>query len=303
MTAAPGTDEAVTTRGSRTRVAAIVLLVVAWGSTFAAVKVGLDSVPPVLFGGLRSILGGAVMVLLAWWRSGPPRLSETWRAYVVLTLLNVVLFFTLQTLAILELPSGLAAVLIYLQPVLTGVLAAPLLGERLTALKVLGLLVGFAGIVVVSAGALEGHVSVLGVGYAVSGALVWSLGTIAFKRYADQVDVWWAVALPFLVGGVVMTVAGGAVEGFTVDWSVEFVLAFVYASLVGTAMSWSLWFGLVGAGEAGRAASYIFFVPLVSLVIGALLLHESLGLSLLLGAALVILGVYLVNRRSPDGVG
>ena len=222
--------------------------------------------------------------------------------YAVLTLLNVVLFFTLQTLAILELPSGLAAVLIYLQPVLVGVLAAPLLGESLTGSKIAGLLLGFAGIVVVSAGAFSGHASLLGVGYAVAGALIWALGTIAFKQYAGRVDVWWAVAIPFLVGGVVLTAGGAAVEGVSIDWSGEFVTAFVYAALVGTAMSWSLWFGLVSSGDAGRAASYIFFVPLVSLVIGAVFLHESLGLSLLTGAALVILGVYLVNRRPRGAV-
>jgi drug/metabolite transporter (DMT)-like permease len=106
------------------------------------------------------------------------------------------------------------------------------------------------------------------------------------------------VALPFLVGGVAMTAGGAAVEGTGITWSGEFVAAFLYASLVGTALSWTLWFGLVGAGEAGRAASVIFFVPLVSLLIGALVLHESLGISLLVGAALVIAGVYLVNRPS-----
>src|SRR3954468_23272473 len=205
------------------QVGAIVLLVVAWGSTFAAVKIGLDSVPPVLFGGMRSVLGGAVMVVLAFARGGLPRLRDTWAVYALLTLLNVVGFFSLQTLAILELPSGLAAVLIYLQPVLTGVLAAPLLGESLGWGKVLGLLVGFAGIVVVSAGALQGNVSGLGVGYAVTGALVWSLGTIAFKKYADRVDSWWAVALGFLVGGLVLSVAGGMLEGTDIDWSPEFV--------------------------------------------------------------------------------
>jgi drug/metabolite transporter (DMT)-like permease len=56
----------------------------------------------------------------------------------------------------------------------------------------------------------------------------------------------------------------------------------------------------VAAGAASRAAAYIFFVPLVSLVIGAVLLGERLGVSLLLGSALVVLGVYLVNRESPD---
>ncbi len=288
----------MTTRAPLSRLAAVVLLVLAWGSTFAAVKIGLDSVPPILFGGMRSVLGGGLMVVLAFARSGVPRLRDTWPAYAVLTLLNVVLFFSLQTLAIMELPSGLAAVLIYLQPVLTGVLATPLLGESLTWLKIVGLLVGFSGIVVVSAGALEGHVSGLGVGYAVSGALVWSLGTIAFKRYADRVDVWWAVALPFLVGGIVMSLAGGIVEGTAIEWSSQFVVAFVYASVIGTAMSWSLWFGLVGSGEAGRVASYIFFVPIVALITGGLVLGETLGASLLIGAALVIVGVYLVNRRA-----
>lgn len=292
----------VTTRRSETQIGAVVLLVLAWGSTFAAVKIGLDSAPPILFGGIRSVLGGAVMVVLAFGRSGRPALRHTWPAYAVLTLLNVVMFFSLQTLAILELPSGLAAVLIYLQPVLVGVLAAPLLGEALTSLKLVGLLLGFAGIVVVSAGAFRGNASLLGVGYAVVGALVWALGTIAFKRYAERVDVWWAVAIPFLVGGVVMTLGGAATEGTAISWSGEFVAAFAYAALVGTALSWSLWFGLVGAGDAGRAASYIFFVPLISLAIGGVLLHETLGPSLLAGAALVILGVYLVNRRPADVV-
>ena len=290
-------DAGVTTRRAGVRLAATVLLILAWGSTFAAVKVGLDHAPPLLFGGLRSILGGAVITVVALVRSGPPRLRESWPAYAVLTLLNVVLFFSLQTLAILELPSGLAAVLIYLQPVITGVLAAPLLGESLTWVKVAGLLVGFAGIVVVSAGALTGDVSGLGVAYAVVGALVWSLGTIAFKGYGDRVDVWWSVALPFLVGGVVMTLGGAAVEGTSITWSGEFLAAFAYSALVGTALSWSLWFGLVGSGEAGRVAAYIFFVPLVSLLIGAVYLDEHLGASLLAGAALVVVGVYLVNRR------
>ncbi len=293
----------MTSRRPTSQAVAIVVLVLAWGSTFAAVKVGLDSAPPVLFGGIRSILGGAVMVALALARSGRPALRATWRAYALLTLLNVVLFFSLQTLAILELPSGLAAVLIYLQPVLVGVLAAPLLGEALTAWKITGLLLGFAGILVISIGAFSGHASLLGVGYAVVGALVWALGTIAFKRYAEVVDAWWAVAIPFLVGGIVMSAGGAVFEGTSIAWSGEFVVALAYASVVGTALSWALWFGLVSSGEAGRAAAYIFFVPLISLVIGAVFLHETLGPSLLVGAALVIVGVYLVNRRPwvPSG--
>ena len=284
----------------------VVALVLAWGSTFAAVKVGLAHAPPFLFAGIRSVLGGAAIGVLAWQRGGRPRLRARLGDYAVITVLNVVGFFTLQTLAILALPSGLASVLIYLQPVITGVLAAPLLGEPLGVRKLGGLLLGFAGIVLVSAGALQGHVPLGGVGWAVAGALVWSLGTIAFKRTQDRpdpVDPLWAVALSFLVGGVALSLLGVAVEPATITWTGGFVVALAYSSFVGTALAWALWFGLVASGEASRASSYIFFVPVVSLLVGAVLLHERVGPTLLAGGALVVAGVYLANRppRTMDG--
>jgi O-acetylserine/cysteine efflux transporter len=118
-----------------------------------------------------------------------------------------------------------------------------------------------------------------------------------FKATDGRVDPWWAVALPFLAGGVLLMLVGLVVEGPDVRWSLRFVAALAFAGFVGTALAWSLWFGRVAAGEAGRAASYIFFVPLVGVVVGAVLLDETLTFSLLVGAALVVLGVYLVNRR------
>ena len=153
------------------------------------------------------------MAVLAWRRTGMPRLAGQGREYSLLTALNVLLFFGLQTVAIGLLPSGLAAVLVYLQPVLVGLLAWWLLGEPMTAPKILGLVVGFAGIVVVSGGAFVGHVSAAGVGLAVASALAWALGTIVFKGTDGRVDPWWAVALPFLVGGALLTVVGLVVEG------------------------------------------------------------------------------------------
>jgi O-acetylserine/cysteine efflux transporter len=282
------------------RMLATVVLILAWGSTFAAIKIGLESSPPILFVGIRSVIGGVAVAALAATRGRPTGILEHAGSYLLITLLNVVGFFFVQTLAIQHLPSGLAAVLIYLQPVLTGVLAAPLLGERLSVLKLVGLGLGFSGIVVVSVGAVHGHVSGLGIGLAVLAALLWSLGTIAFKHESGRVDAWWAVAFSFLVGGALLTGFGAATEGTAIDWNVEFTLALAYSSLIGTALAWALWFGLVAAGEASRAAAYIFFVPLVSLVVGAVLLGERLGMSLLLGAALVVLGVYLVNREPEE---
>ena len=285
----------------RRRSVMIVVLILAWGSTFAAVKVGLEHAPPVLFGGIRSVVGGLAVMVIALRLGRGAHVRENVRWYVLLTLLNVIGMFGLQVLAIQDLPSGLAAVLIYLQPVLTGVLAGPLLGEHVGRTAYVGLVLGFAGITAVGIGALDGHVSVLGVCYALGTALAWSLGTIVVKR--SPVDLWWAVALPFTVGGVVLCALGAAFEGTSITWTGSFVVALAYSTFIGTSLSWGLWFALIGAGEATRAAAMIFFVPLVSLVIGTLYLHEDLHASVVAGAALVVLGVWLVNRPRPVEAG
>ena len=285
----------------RRRSVMIVVLILAWGSTFAAVKVGLEHAPPVLFGGIRSVVGGLAVMVIALRLGRGAHVRENVRWYVLLTLLNVIGMFGLQVLAIQDLPSGLAAVLIYLQPVLTGVLAGPLLGEHVGRTAYVGLVLGFAGIAAVGVGALDGHVSVLGVCYALGTALAWSLGTIVVKR--SPVDLWWAVALPFTVGGVVLCALGAAFEGTSITWTSSFVVALAYSTFIGTSLSWALWFALIGAGEATRAAAMIFFVPLVSLVIGTLYLHEDLHASVVAGAGLVVLGVWLVNRPTPVEAG
>lgn len=268
----------------------------AWGSTFAAIKVALRFSPPMVFAGLRALIGGVVMVAAAAAFGGKPKLRGNLGTFILLAVLNVIGFYGLQTLALSDLPSGLSAVLIYLQPVLTAALAAPILGERIGVAGAGGLIVAFAGIVVVSLHAMEGHVSGVAISLAIGSALAWSLGTIVFKRQATQVDSWWAVAIPFVAGGVVLTAFGTAAEGDHVTWSWSFIWGLGWASIVGTSLAWILWFALVRSGGASRTAASIFFVPLVAIVIGALFLGESVGPALLVGAALVALGVHLVNR-------
>jgi len=281
-------------------VLAFVVLVLAWSSSFSVVKVGLDYAPPVLFAGLRTLLSGVIMsgVALVW--GGNPNLGRDWRVFAYLVAFNVVLFIGAQTFAVLYLPSGTAAVLIYLQPILVGVLAWTVLGEPLTATKVVGLLLGFAGIVAVSSGGLidaAGEVTLLGVVSGVASALFWALGTVGFKRYEARIATLWAVALPFLAGGAVLTTLGLFSERFSdISWTGPFVSSVLYSAFVGTGLAWLLFFGLVRAGEASRVASFIFVVPLAAVVIGAVVLDETLGLSLLAGAALIVSGIYLVNR-------
>jgi O-acetylserine/cysteine efflux transporter len=287
----------------RVAILAFALLVLFWGSAYGAVKIGLEYAPPVLFAGTRMLLCGVAMVLAALVWGGGANVRDGWPVYLLLAFLNVVLFYGLQTFAILYMPSGAAAVVIFLQPILVGFLSYLMLGEPLSAAKVVGLFLGFSGVVVVSAGSLSGASlgTPLGVAFGVASAVSWALGTVYFKRYEERLSMLWAVGGPFLLGGICLTALGLVLEPVSeISWTGTYLASLLYASLVGTALAWLLWFGLVRAGEASRVSAYVFLVPLVAVLLGALFLGETVGPLLLVGAALVVSGIYLVNRRGEE---
>ncbi len=284
-------------------VLAFCLLVVFWGSAFAVIKVGLEHSPPMIFAGLRTLVGGVAMTLVAAVWGGPVYLRRDWPVLALLAAFNVVFFIGFQTLAVLYLPSGTAAVLVYLQPILVGLLAWLMLGESLSVAKVAGLVLGFSGIVAVSAESFAGDISGVGVVFGVASAFFWAVGTVYFKRYAGRVSTMWAVAAPFVIGGCVLLAFGAALEPWpAVSPTGTLFASLAYTALVGIALAWLIWLGLVRAGEASRVSAYVFFVPLVGILMGAVFLGERLTPSLLVGTFLIVGGIYLVNR-SPAGAG
>ncbi len=288
----------------RFAILAFVFLILFWSSAFGAIKVSLEYAPPILFAGMRTLLCGLVVALAALVWGGRANLRRYWPIYIILAVLNVVLFMGLQTFTILYMPSGSAAVVIYLQPILVGLASYLVLGEQLSVAKVVGLVLGFSGVVVVSAGSLSGSSlgTPLGVAFGVGSALSWALGTVYFKWHGERLSALWAVAVPFSAGGVVLTGLGLVLEPVSsISWNGTYFASFLYTALVGTALAWMLWLGLVKAGEASRVSAYVFFVPLASVLLGAVFLGEILSPWLLAGAALVVCGIYLVNRQSTGG--
>src|SRR5215218_5080606 len=101
------------------------------------------------------------------------------------------------------------------------------------------------------------------------------------------------------MGGMVLTLFSFAMESWSeVSPTGTLFASLSYVSLVEIALAWLIWFGLIRAGEASRVAVYVFFVPLVGIVIGAIFLDERPTLSLWIGTALIVTGIYTVNRSS-----
>jgi drug/metabolite transporter (DMT)-like permease len=272
-------------------------LILMWGLSWSVIKIGLDYIHPIFFAGLRTLIGGIVLTLFALLKRDPLSFKSTWHIYIISSLFNVILFFGLQTVALQFLPSGLLAVLVYFEPILVGFLAWLWLGENISVRKVTGLVLGFLGVLAVSFNGLFGKLSALGIVLGLAAAIAWAIGTVYLKRVQNQVSQLWLVSLQFIFGGIVLTGTGALTEPVTIHWTVPFWLSLLYCCFVGVALSWVTWLALVRRGEVSRVASYTFFVPLLSVVIGTLWLHEALTAGLFVGLVLIVAGIYLVNRQ------
>jgi drug/metabolite transporter (DMT)-like permease len=283
----------------RLAILSFVVLVLFWGSSFPVIKVGLHYSTPLIFASLRTLLGGLIMALIALKWGGRLDIRRTWPMIVISSLLSVSFFFGFQTSAIYYLPSGLAAVLVYLQPILVSVFAWLWLNEQLSFFKIAGLLLGFSGVVAVSMESLFGKMSFIGILLAVSSAFSWALSVIYYKRIEKKVPQLWLIAGQFIVGGLTLLPVGMALEsGAVIAWSGSFWFSLIYSSLFGISLAWLLYFRLLNMGEISRVSSFMFLVPLTAVVMGVLFLREAVSPLLLLGAFLIVLGIYLVNRRT-----
>ncbi|TWT24862.1 DMT family transporter [Planomicrobium sp. CPCC 101110] len=276
----------------------LLFLVVIWGISWSIYKVALDFTPPILFAGMRSLLGGIMLglVLLPSWKR--IRWRENWRAYCISALLNAVLFYGLQTMGLDYLPGGLFSVLIYFQPVLIGVFAWLWLGESMTALKITGLFAGFLGIVVISADSFGGALSITGIILALLAAISWALGVVFVKKMSGTVDSMWMVSLQFVIGGAILTAIGTWLESWgDITWNFSYLIGLGFGSTFGIPIAFVIYFHLINKGEASKVAAFTFLVPLIAVLTGTAFMHEPVTYTLAIGLALIVTSIYLVNRQ------
>ncbi|MFF2092325.1 DMT family transporter [Paenibacillus sp. NPDC058174] len=283
---------------------AILFLVLIWGLSWSIYKTALAYTPPLLFSGIRSLLGGLLLAIFLLPKRDKLKFRQNWRRYSISALFNAVLFYGVQSIGLIYLPGGLFSVLVYFQPVLIGLLAWMWLGEKLSLLKITGLIIGFLGILAVSADGITGDVSLLGVSLALLTALSWALGVIYVKKESRHTDSMWMVAMQFIIGGIALTGIGSATESWSsIVWNGPFILGLVYGATCGIPIAFVIYFKLMNTGDASKVAAFTFLVPLIAVLTGTVFMHEPFTYSLLAGLALIIISIGCVNysgKKQPQ---
>lgn len=195
----------------------------------------------------------------------------------------------------LGLSTGVSALIVGMQPVLTAVIAVWFLGERVRPRQWLGLALGFAGILLVVSGKLTGG-DVNGVWPSVIALFGITIGTLYQKRYCTTMDLRTGSVIQFAAASIAIWIPALLFETLAVDWTPSFIFALGWLVIVLSLGAISLLMALIRRGVASKVASLFYLVPPLTALLGYLVFGEQLGGMELAGMAAAAVGVYLVIR-------
>ncbi|TWC31670.1 O-acetylserine/cysteine efflux transporter [Pseudomonas sp. SJZ079] len=269
------------------------VVIVAWGLNFVVIKVGLDGVPPMLLGALRFSLAALPAIFFI----KRPALPLRWLLAYGLTISLGQFAFLFSAMAV-GMPAGLASLVLQSQAFFTLFLAALLLGERLRASNLLGLLVAAAGLLLIGLQS-GGAMTLAGLALTICAAVMWGMGNIITKK-VGRVDllalvVWGSLIPPLPFFALSWLLEGPAlIESSLRGISLSSILAIVYLAFVATLLGYGLWSRLLSRYPASQIAPFSMLVPVIGLSSSAWLLDEQLSPLQMAGALLVMVGL-LVN--------
>ncbi|HET8844022.1 MAG TPA: DMT family transporter [Ktedonobacteraceae bacterium] len=279
---------------------AALLYVLLWSSAFIATKIGVTYSPPLSFLAVRFLCAALLMVVFAW--IGKLSFPQGWRAWGKLALfglLNSAFYLGCTYEALRALSAGMGSIIAATNPLILMLIAPTVLRERLTWWRLLGLTLGFGGVIFVMVARLGGneHLDTPG-GMAIAFLGVASLvgATLFYKRYPPREHAFVVNAVQLGAAGIVLIIPALLFEHpERVHLEASLVWAFLYLVLVISIGVSLLWFWLLKRGEASIVSSYYFLTPIAGLALAALLLGEPFGIRDLLGLAAVATGIALIN--------
>lgn len=276
-----------------------------WGSTWLAIRFGLEGVPPFIAAAMRMGIAGIVLVLVALvTRARWPR----GRAYAVHVIVQGVTLFGLQFAFIYwaeqSVPSGLVAVLFAVTPLVTSFFAAVVFRiERLSAVNVFGLVVGLCGVGVIfwSEVVAAAHASAGGALAVLAASIVASLGATFAKRNANDVPPLATVGPGQIVGAIVLgAIALVSERSASIHFTPASAAALAYLVVFGSGIAFLAFFTLVRTMAVTRLTLLTYITPIVAVLLGLLVAHEQLAPTTFLGVAIVFTGIGLVHVKPAE---
>jgi len=298
---APSADSAASSTARLLQAAVPAIFVVMWASGFAGARLGLPYAPPITLLVLRFAIVVAIVLPISLVTRAPWPRGWRQRGHVAVVglLMHSAYLGGVYCAIAAGVPSGVSALIVGLQPLLTAAVVGPLLGEKVSPLQWLGLAIGLAGVALVLADKLHfDHAQSWGVVLAFGGLLSVTAATLYQKRFCGSVDLRTGAVIQYSAASLVLLPLALALGWGPIQWSGELIFALTWLVLVLSLGAVSIFYLLIRKGAASRVTSLFYLTPPVAALLGWIIFDEWLGPLALLGMALTALGVALVMRRS-----
>jgi drug/metabolite transporter (DMT)-like permease len=273
---------------------------VGWGFNWPVTKYLLSELPPLTLRGATGVVGAALLAGLALLRGQSLRVPrKMWPRLVMAAALNVGCWMTLMGLALLWLPAGEAALIAYTMPIWASILAWPILGERPNLLRVISLLMAFAGLAAIMGG--NGFAASMtklpGIIMALGGAMGFAVGAVLAKKLPLHLPPLSAAAWQIGIGCLPVAIVGLCIEKADIAGLSELGwILIVYSIVIQFCVAYVSWFAALARLPASVAAIGTMAVPVIGVAASALALHEPLGAGQIAALVCTVAGVALAAR-------
>jgi drug/metabolite transporter (DMT)-like permease len=286
--------------------AAFLAVYIIWGSTYFAIRVAIQTMPPLLMAGARFLVAGTLVFGWLLLRGAERPKLVHWRAALILGALLLFAGNGGVTWAEQYIPSGLAALIVAMVPIYVALLdwIRPG-GARPTALRFVGLALGFVGVALLIGPLATGGFSVALFAACVPllGSLCWAAGSLYARSAKLPANPLVGTGMEMLTGGVLLTAVGLLLgEGGQIHpekFSLESLLAFGFLVFFGSIVAFTSYIWLLGKVSAGRVSTYAYVNPVVAVFLGWEFYSEPVSARTLIAAAIILLAVMIITL-SPN---
>jgi drug/metabolite transporter (DMT)-like permease len=287
---------------------AFAIIYFVWGTTYLAIRVGVQEVPPLLLAAMRFFIAGGVLYGWMIAQGEPSPTTRQWISASSIAILIFVFDYGLLFWAEQRVPSGVAAVVMATIPVFIAVLEIVFLGtQKLTVRLVLALLIGIAGVAVLMSRSLNlsgAPVDTMGALALIVASVSWSFGSVLTRKVKLPPSKAMSSGAQMLAGGVFLAIAAAALGEFrgfhpsTVSRGAW--LALLYLIVAGSIIGFTAYVWLIHHESPTKVGTYAYVNPVVAVLVGYFLGGEALGLRTILGTLFVLASVVVITRTKVE---
>ena len=268
-----------------------------WSSAFTSAKILVTAASPLMVLSLRFFISGLLGIALARMLGQKIQLNRSeWTVVVIIGISQNAIYLAFNFIAMQWIEASLAAIIASLLPLVVAAVCWIFLGEKTGFKGMLGLIVGFGGVLVIMLDKLSSSNAYLGMTLCLIAVAALAGATLYVGRMMSlNKNVVMIVGLQMLVGSITLFPFSLIFETWNIEWSTSFVLAFLYTTLVPGLLGTLIWFFLVRRIGPVKAATFHFLNPFFGVLVAAFILSEPLSISDGIGVTIIMAGILLVQ--------